>query len=599
MGLLQKATETFDNMNELVGVYVADREPLAPVGHIVATAGIEITIDNDGRFVHADAVSEKFLIPVSEESSGRTNSPAAHYLCEQLAYVSDRVPEKQKLFILNLKNWIASSNDHPALSCILKYVEGNTIINDLLNSGIISADKVNDSMKTVVRWIVNGIGEESGPVWKNKKLLSGYSEYGIHRKSREKTDLCMISGKNGPEAVQHLKGIVSIAGNAKLISSNDSSNFTYRGRFTDGEQAYSVGYESSQKAHNALKWLCANYGDIIGGRMFLCWNPNGIELPRVTNPYLKTTKKNAEMTDYKADLNKLIMGYASKIPQNGEVIIVSFDAATSGRLAVVYYNELQASDFLERITYWEETCCWYNGYWNEETSKYDGVSISSPSLKTIANYTFGVQRGDEGNSKIETDDKILKQQVQRLVSCRIDKAKFPADIMRALVSKASNLQIYTDSNRNTLLYVACACIRKYLSDNKKEEFLLALETEKKDRSYQYGRLLAVLEKAERDTYDQGEKRETNAIRMQSVFVRRPAYAFKTVLEQLKAAYYPRLSPAGRTFYDKLIGEITEKIAECGADDFNVPLTETYLLGYYLQKNALYTKKENSEVTEND
>lgn len=45
---------------------------------------------------------------------------------------------------------------------------------------------------------------------------------------------------------------------------------------------------------------------------------------------------------------------------------------------------------------------------------------------------------------------------------------------------------------------------------------MSLDKEKKDRSYQFGRLLAVMEKVERDTYTD-EGREPNAIRMQSVF----------------------------------------------------------------------------------
>lgn len=39
-----------------------------------------------------------------------------------------------------------------------------------------------------------------------------------------------------------------------------------------------------------------------------------------------------------------------------------------------------------------------------------------------------------------------------------------------------------------------------------------------------GRLLAVFEELDRDTYDPNEQRETNAIRMQSVFAKRPLYA---------------------------------------------------------------------------
>lgn len=119
---------------------------------------------------------------------------------------------------------------------------------------------------------------------------------------------------------------------------------------------------------------------------------------------------------------------------------------------------------------------------------------------------------------------------------------------------------------------------------------MALEPEKKDRSYQYGRLLAVMEKAERDTYEGEEKRETNAIRLQSVFVKRPAYATKTILEQLKSAYYPRLSVGAKIYYEGLIGEIMEIISECEPQAINKPLGETYLLGYYLQKNEFYKKK---------
>ena len=128
-----------------------------------------------------------------------------------------------------------------------------------------------------------------------------------------------------------------------------------------------------------------------------------------------------------------------------------------------------------------------------------------------------------------------------------------------------------------------------------------LETNKKDRSYQYGRLLAVLEKIEWDTYDNHEKerRETNAVRMQSVFVKRPAYAAKIILEQLKNGYYSKLSVGGRVYYEKLIGDIYSVISDFPDSELNKPLSETYILGYYLQKNSLFTKQENTEVSEDE
>lgn len=68
----------------------------------------------------------------------------------------------------------------------------------------------------------------------------------------------MVSGVEAPSAQQHPKGARCIQRKCKLISENDKDNFTFRGRFTKPNQAATVGYEASQKAHNALRWVIAN-----------------------------------------------------------------------------------------------------------------------------------------------------------------------------------------------------------------------------------------------------------------------------------------------------------------------------------------------------
>jgi len=52
MGLLQKACETYDCHIRLVGLPQAGemRETLAPVSHILTSAQIEITLNQDGKF---------------------------------------------------------------------------------------------------------------------------------------------------------------------------------------------------------------------------------------------------------------------------------------------------------------------------------------------------------------------------------------------------------------------------------------------------------------------------------------------------------------------------------------------------------------------
>jgi CRISPR-associated protein Csd1 len=105
-----------------------------------------------------------------------------------------------------------------------------------------------------------------------------------------------------------------------------------------------------------------------------------------------------------------------------------------------------------------------------------------------------------------------------------------------------------------------------------------------------------MEKAERDTYDGDEGREPNAMRLLPIFTQRPLYATKSIIEQLKKAYFPQLRPPLRIWYDRQIGEIFTILDSLNTPGYDAPLNEQYLIGYYLQKQNMYTKK-NKEVEE--
>ena len=127
---------------------------------------------------------------------------------------------------------------------------------------------------------------------------------------------------------------------------------------------------------------------------------------------------------------------------------------------------------------------------------------------------------------------------------------------------------------------------------------MELHSERDDRSLQFGRLLAVMEKVERDTYDQNETREPNAIRLMSMFCRRPMKTASMLNEHLNNAHFPRLkTPAMRAFYRSLISDIFEEIKKAPESQWNDSLGETYLMGYYLQRKKLYTKKDQNNQTE--
>lgn len=609
MGLLQKAVETYDAMAYRAGkIFDGEKEPLAPISHITTQADIEITLDQDGNFVTArlvDSNAPNIIIPVTEKSMGRTSKAAAerpHPLCDKIKYLLPYNKTEYNCYISQLSDWASSKYSTPKLLAVLSYIQKGTILMDLSETGVLLSEPNSKTVKEdlMICWVVIGLGESlNGPCWTDLKLMKSFSDYYAEKKAS--SGLCMISGQIAGLAEQHIKGVVAKHGNAKLISSNDKTGFTYRGRFSDDWQAATVSYVSSQKAHNALRWLVSNQGVTFDDRTFLCWNPQGNKLPSITGSMGRksgSSQRTANPTEYRQQLMEALSGWKNSLPVSAGVVITAFDAATKGRLSITYFNELMASDFLQRLYDWEETCIWDNGVYG----------IQSPYLFQIVKLAFGTPR----NGKMEIDERILSQQMQRLVACRVDKAPFPLDIERALVGRASNLQNLSEETediskktkkkikifpRAELLFTACAAIRKFHYDNLKEEWDMALDEKCSDRSYLFGRLLAVADALENSTYSDEDKRETNAMRMQKAFTLHPLATWRTLWDKLRP-YAKRLAqskPRLYKYYQKTIDEIMGRFSPFDST-LNQRLDDIYLLGYSHQR-AYRTEKPDRPETE--
>lgn len=604
MGLLQRAIETYDASAALAGVYREGHEPLAPIGHVLTSANIEITLNAQGGFETARKVEKnepKILIPVTEESGGRTSGIAAHPLCEQLKYVACTNVQAHKSYLAALRAWMESPHGHPFLPAIFTYVMKGTLLSDLTKGGVLDlTEKGEYNEKLLVCWRVLGIDGEEPACWKNRNLFAAFEAYyGGLLAAREEV-LCMVEGKGEPAALQHPKGIIPINGNAKLISANDGSGFTYRGRFLDERQAATVGYIASQKAHNALRWLASEQGvrEFSGKRIFLCWNPEGKTIPR---PMRRVRSAEAEPvrkpSEYKKQLQGTLLSFRKdhQLKDTDRAVLVSLDAATTGRLAVTYYNEIGLGTFLRRMEDWDGHCCWYAGK----------LGIQAMSLLDTVDCAFGVER----KNFLETDEGIRGQHLQRLLHCKMDGGIFPLDILRALTQRASSPLGYEKANWRRILRTACAALQKYRYDTKQGGNEMAWALDKRNRSFQYGRLLAAMERLEEDYYynkkkgngkeDGQENRQTNAIKYMSEFRRRPFSVYERVNRHLQLAYLGRVEPWQAVRYKRLVGEIIGILREFPEEELNRPLEDIYLMGYELQRNAFFTKNDTDDNTEEE
>lgn len=123
---------------------------------------------------------------------------------------------------------------------------------------------------------------------------------------------------------------------------------------------------------------------------------------------------------------------------------------------------------------------------------------------------------------------------------------------------------------------------------------MALDTEETDRNYLFGRALAYAQQLESYALNlQGEKRSTNAERMQAAFSQHPAKMWKALYQAL-SPYLQRLGRRGARYRDEL-NEVISKITK--KDFTNDPLNEIYLLGYACQMQKFHEEfKANREKT---
>ncbi len=631
MGWIHKLHETYENCFK-DNVHMNSEIQLIPICHTTQKAQIEIVIDEKGYFKRARIVPKEYgktVIPCTEASGGRAGKkPINHPLCDKLQYLAkdfdlhggevtvgylNNPNEPYESFINLLKSWCDSEFAHPKAKAILEYVERGSIITDLVNHGIMFLDsnnkfitkwnedigetpeifKVSNNSRqddVFIRWLVEEDEIPQSAVWTDKSLQESWINY--YSKYKKNKALCYVTGKVLPYADQHPAKIRNEGDKAKIISSNDTSGFTFLGRFTNSDQACGVGFEITQKAHNALKWLIEKQGYKRGDQVFVAWSTVGKNIPDPLTDTLGlfgfddsniTIISTAQ--EFAKKLNSKIAGYSAELRNTASIVMIGLDSATPGRLSITFYRELTGSDFLMRLEQWHQTCCWVHNYiqkevQDEKTGKNKKINIKftgAPAPKDIIEAIYG----------LKVDDKLRKAAMERIVPCIIDGQKIPRDFIDVIIKRASNRLSMEEWEWNKTLSIACSLIRKFKLDYEEEVFDMSLDTNRKSRDYLFGRLLALADSLEQWALkESGENRQTNAARMMQRFAERPFSTWRTI-ELALTPYKARLGPAS----SKRQNIISEVMALFEPDDFTSDrkLSGEFLLGYHCQRDALWSE----------
>jgi CRISPR-associated protein Csd1 len=628
MSWMQKLYDTYENC---VGKEASGQERLMPISHAIQQAHLEITIDSAGNFRNAKIVQkEETILPATEKSStARTSGVAPHPLCDKVQYCAadysthfgGEKPSYFKEYEKQLAEWCESNFSHPKAKSVLAYIRKCSVVSDLVKEKLLHVDTngklltrwtneskspeifrmltpnpkdgKRDQGNAFIRWNVVEEGNPCTAVWEDLSLQSAWIRYDSN--AGDQKDLCMVTGEKALLAISHPKRIRHSGDGAKLISANDSSGYTFRGRFTDDtkQQACGISKEVTQKAHNALQWLIKRQAYRNDDQVIVSWAVGGNSIP---DPFANSYSLFLEINDTISDsneantvvdisqgfalrLSKAIAGYRTQIDDTDDIVVMGLDSATPGRMAITFYRELQGSEFLERLQSWH-----YQNAWPQIYSK-EIHFVGAPSPQDIAEAAYGAR----------LDKKLRKSTVERLLPCIIDAQRIPYDLVKSAFRRACNRQSLKPWDWEKTLGIACAVYRGFYNEKK---YQMKLEPERSTPDYLYGRLLAIADNIENYALKiAGEGRETTAARLMQRFADRPFSTWRTI-ELALIPYKARLHSSEKTMgflknRERLLDEVM--CAFCVGDyckDKDRPLTGEFLLGYHCQRHALYSSKQN-------
>ncbi len=199
---------------------------------------------------------------------------------------------------------------------------------------------------------------------------------------------------------------------------------------------------------------------------------------------------------------------------------------------------------------------------------------------------------EELRSPKSTSEKINPALLTKIFEAAIYGSRYPASLLETTVRR---VKTDTDESVNRVRAgIIKACINR---NYKKEEFGVALDKENCGQAYLCGRLFAVLEKLQRDASGTKLNRTIKDAYFASASAR-PSIVFPKLI---KLAQYHLNKVKSPGYYNRLLGEIMDKLNGEFPETLMLQNQGRFIIGYYQQYQSFFEKNEkitNSEMEEN-
>lgn len=580
---------------------------------------ISVKLDQDGSFYKAEVTADNqtIVFPVTANSVARSGSnPAPHPLVDKFSYyVSEANQTQYDDFHKQLANWIDYCDEGEVkgfltkiqrfilqtdfLSSILQSLYGDYYQREGLKITYSDSDGKNKTVDLSAYFlefsIVQFHGFKDESVTSYKELHQSYISF--VRANQDNLGTCNISGRTEQITNKH-RGLM---GNAKIISVSNKGE-AYKGRFKEREDVFSVGYETSEKIHLMIKYLLENKNSstwLESSQYLINWfsddlaNESQLDIvkPEFNELFEDSEDERDSLVFIKPNKENKKIGSSfikgQKLFSNDAMYnIAILNKTSNGRIALKYFRQVQVSQLLKNLETWQENYSW------EAKTKSGNYKLRTPTFNEIINAAYGIDR----ERYLELDnDSFKSDQYQQLVTALIDGRLIPNTIVKKLEDNIKQRQKYS-KHWYQVQQVSLAVLQKQYG----REFTPMLDHQETDRSYLFGRLLAIYELFETQGYaldGSSQERITNAERYWNAYTGQPAKMMNHLENKIKP--YEEVLKLNRPgIWHKLERERKEIIQLLtplyAKKEFTQPLDYKFIFGYYAEKQFYYTKqtKEN-------
>lgn len=648
-------TYTYALEKDLVGKMDEDGQIILPIYHNSMKSNgkniVEVTLDDKSQMLEAKilAQGELAIFPVTEDSVARSSGISPHPLFDNFDYIIQDGEKKSLAYLKQMEEWL-EYEEIDFVRIVYNFIKQAEVFEKILNKLFLTYEWKDGKKEDKIIRYLNRSGEKEK--WEELNFSKVFMTFKIQHQGQdsmvslsENKDLqekfinyvhfcdekqglpkitCNISGKEDYLCVKHRP----LIGSARLISQITANPENYKGRFINPDETIKIGKDSSQKIilmakslldgektsrwlgelSYALSWFSddiKNESKLDIGKSIQVKRPQspGEALLNKAKEKAKTKENSAlKLADKNAeDIVKSFTSGRILFSDTSKYYLAVVDKVSNGRVAVKYFREMDGSRLKENLARWQEKYHW-PGY-GKEIKEFD----YTPNPLKLIQAAYGIER-EKGLEVAKK--KFVTDQYANILAAIIEGRDMPRNIVRVLEMNVRNRLNY-DKTWPTIK--SCALVALKNQEGIKDNML---DRQNIDRSYLFGRLLALYERLEATNYeknfisgkneegpdqkkkDTGPYRLTNAEKLWTSFVNKPV-TMNLQLRNLMKPYEKKLklSEDKRGIYKKIKHEISE-VTNILQDHYDYQLPETnrplgpgFIFGYEAQMAEIFKKKE--------